>query len=490
MNTTTPGQTARETAQKIGQAPWCEWKDIRPEALHYWEGIAQAVLDQASHPSPERLFDLLNKHGIHVTNLAFDACHQNYQNSIADLCADLATPPAPVELTEEEVREILLAWYFQEKGMQEYRGVTCALNAILRAKAQPAIDQSQFEARHGRPAQPPYHSDEKNPGDAQRAAQPAAPAEAGQVEWVYHNPMSVIIQQGDEGKNHNGTFTPFDARWFGKKSGHILRRPRTAPAKVEGGTDMAWKRLNERVRDKVEGQYGAFTNQDWQDISALQAALAAEQKDHSLLKLEFSDMQKQAGDQLEAEQKAHGETREKIKELQKEAGAHLRSWSLEQDKSWKLESSLSTATAEIARQKSLCDRWMERAGIKDEEAAAFKGKSDALAETCQSLRKELAKHSWIPVTPETPLPKKNAVWCGPNEHVSLSFPYNEGSVTDFTHFVNLPPLPTPPIDTERERFEKWMDAIEDKDKTIFSPKGVERMWQAWLARAKQGREAV
>jgi len=39
-------------------------------------------------------------------------------------------------------------------------------------------------------------------------------------------------------------------------------------------TDAAWKRLNERIHGKVEGEYGAFTNQDWQDISQIHEALS------------------------------------------------------------------------------------------------------------------------------------------------------------------------------------------------------------------------
>jgi hypothetical protein len=37
--------------------------------------------------------------------------------------------------------------------------------------------------------------------------------------------------------------------------------------------EEAWKHFNDRVRDRVEGEYGAFTNADWQAAVALRAAL-------------------------------------------------------------------------------------------------------------------------------------------------------------------------------------------------------------------------
>ena len=36
----------------------------------------------------------------------------------------------------------------------------------------------------------------------------------------------------------------------------------------------AWEALNERVRNKVDGEYGLFTNADWQNISTIHNAVS------------------------------------------------------------------------------------------------------------------------------------------------------------------------------------------------------------------------
>jgi hypothetical protein len=40
-------------------------------------------------------------------------------------------------------------------------------------------------------------------------------------------------------------------------------------------TQIAWEELNVRVSGRLEGEYGPFTNKDWQNISTIHTELAA-----------------------------------------------------------------------------------------------------------------------------------------------------------------------------------------------------------------------
>ncbi len=39
--------------------------------------------------------------------------------------------------------------------------------------------------------------------------------------------------------------------------------------------DSAWTHFNDRVRDRIEGEYGEFTNADWQAAVAMDAEIKA-----------------------------------------------------------------------------------------------------------------------------------------------------------------------------------------------------------------------
>jgi hypothetical protein len=118
-------------------------------------------------------------------------------------------------------------------------------------------------------------------------AEEEAPATRGAAYW--RERVDAMLAASKEASPVNAAFVL--GREYGNASledaGHIVDElerlhgiPRS-PQDVRGAdvgearaaAEEAWKHFNDRVRDRVEGEYGAFTNADWQAAVALRTAL-------------------------------------------------------------------------------------------------------------------------------------------------------------------------------------------------------------------------